>query len=355
MFAELLADGSWGRYHGPHCDGLIADLKAYHEADHVHLCSSGTAAVELALRAAGVQAGDEVILAAYDFKANFVNVLTLGAMPVLIDTLADSPMMNSKLLADAFTDRTRAVICSHLHGNMANVDAVVQAAHQQGVLVIEDACQTPGALVNGMRAGMLGDVGVLSFGGSKLLTAGRGGALLTNRPEIAQRVKLFTQRGNDAYPLSEMQAAILRPQLRQLDERNAVRSDNVRRLIRRICESNGERPLQVVLSDVDQLNSQPVFYKLAFVARNVADRSQLELISRLARAKGIALDPGFPGLHEIHSRRRMRISGDVSNASKWHHQLMTMHHPVLLGDDGTIESLAEQFNALENSPELRSV
>ena len=79
--------------------------------------------------------------------------------------------------------------------------------------MIEDACQAPGAMLEGRRAGTFGDVGVLSFGGSKLLTSGRGGAVLTSDAHMAQRIRLYTQRGNEAYPLSEMQAAVVLPQL----------------------------------------------------------------------------------------------------------------------------------------------
>ena len=84
VFDRMLQDGSWGRYHGPHCDALRNALSKFHAVEHVALTSSGTSAVELALRAAQVQPGDEVILCAYDYKANFANVVTLGATPVLV-------------------------------------------------------------------------------------------------------------------------------------------------------------------------------------------------------------------------------------------------------------------------------
>lgn len=345
-FAAMLADGSWGRYHGPHCDLLKAALAEFHQADHVHLCSSGTAAVELALRAVGVQAGDEVVLAAYDFKANYINVLTLGARPVLIDTTAAAPVMNPALLAEAITDRTKAVICSHLHGNLADIRTILQIAHQRGVRVIEDACQVPGAIMDGCRAGMLADVGVLSFGGSKLLTAGRGGALLTNRPEIAQRLRLYTQRGNDAYPLSEMQAAVLTPQLAALDRQNDRRSTNAQRLMAAITAQATTAILQpVAFSDLSP-DTATAFYKLAFVVRNAASRGDVEQLSVIAREKGVALDPGFMAIHLIHSQRRMRIMGPLINAEKWHHQLLTLHHPALLLDDSEFDHVIDAILSL---------
>ena len=128
------------------------------------------------------------------------------------------------------TSQTRAILVAHLHGGIVDLPRVRRIADPLGIPVIEDACQNPGATVYGRRAGTWGDVGVLSFGGSKLLTAGRGGVLLTQRQEIAERIKRYVLRGNDAYPLSEMQAAILIPQLDQLDalndRRRAVRFES---------------------------------------------------------------------------------------------------------------------------------
>ena len=137
--------------------------------------------IELALRAAQVQSGDEVILAAYDYKANFANVLAVGATPVLIDTLPGLPVPDADLISAAISKRTKAIICSHLHGCLAPVDQIRAIAKEHGVIVIEDACQSVGATIQNRAAGTIGDIGVLSFGGSKLLTAGRGGAVLTGQ------------------------------------------------------------------------------------------------------------------------------------------------------------------------------
>src|SRR5215831_17047378 len=107
---------------------------------------------------------------------------------------------------------------------------VMEACSARGVAVVEDAAQCPGASVQGRPAGAWGDVGVLSFGGSKLLSAGRGGALLTRHADVHQRARLFLHRGNLVCPLSELQAAVLLPQLAKLDERNGQRAASVGRL-----------------------------------------------------------------------------------------------------------------------------
>jgi perosamine synthetase len=172
VLAQSMRDGSWGHYEGPHGDHLRARLAELHGVDHAWLCSSGTAAVELALRGVGVQPGDEVILAAYDFKANFQDVLTIGAVPVLVDINAAGQLDTDQLDA-ARSPQTKAVLASHLHGAMVDMPAVRAWADEHKLAVVEDVCQMPGARIGGRVAGTWGDAGVLSFGGSKVLTAGR--------------------------------------------------------------------------------------------------------------------------------------------------------------------------------------
>src|SRR5262249_18400881 len=161
----------------------------------------------------------------YEYGGNFLNVHAVGAAPVLVDIDARNWQMDVQQLHGALSPSTRAIIVSHLHGGMVPMSEGMAFVLQHQVAVIEVAAQPPGGRVEGRMAGAWGDVGILSFGGSKLLTAGRGGALLTNRPEIHQRAKLWQQRGNIVNPLSELQAAVLLPQLAKLDDRNAVRSD----------------------------------------------------------------------------------------------------------------------------------
>ena len=181
--------GDWGRYAGHSVPKLSEALTRYHQVDHVLPCCSGTVAVELALRAVGVKAGEEVVLAAYDFPGNFRAVEAVGAHPVLVDIDAATWCLDPQQLACALSPDTKAVIVSHLHGGLANMRVLCELARESGLAVVEDACQAAGAVAQGRRAGTWGDVGVLSFGGSKLLTAGRGGALLTNDPRCTSTGK----------------------------------------------------------------------------------------------------------------------------------------------------------------------
>lgn len=330
VFEGMLEDGSWGRYHGPHCAHLRQKLADLHQSEFVTLCSSGTSAVELALRAAGVSDGDEVIMAAYDYKANFANVVLLGATPVLTDVKQGFPVPDPQQIREALTDRTRAIICSHLHGCFAPVSEIRELAAQHDVPVVEDVCQSPGAIHDGVLAGTAGDISVFSFGGSKLLTAGRGGAVVTRSETFHQRIRLYTQRGNDAYPLSEMQAAVLCPQLDQLKRCHETRRERVRQIVEGLGDCKEFSP---VLNHAEE--DLPAFYKLAILLDH---DFREEFCSRCQRA-GAAVFEGFPGLHLIHAKRRFRALGDLPHATALHNNLVMLHHPVLLQDAHVIQPL----------------
>lgn len=332
---RALADGTWGKYVGAHGEQLAARLKSAHGCEHVVLCSSGTAAVELALRGLKVGPGDEVVLAAYDFKGNIQNVLALGAIPVLVDVDPENWNLDPARLEAAITPATKALVVSHLHGGIVPMPTVMEIAVARGIAVVEDACQMPGARIYGRPAGTWGDVGVLSFGGSKLLSAGRGGALITNGADIVQRVRLHTFRGNEAYPLSELQASVLIPQLDRLEERNRKRTVSVASLCRLLENVPGLRPLRNAPSD-----TEPGYYKVGLQY----DPAALEGLPRddfaaAMRAEGIALDPGFRSLHRITSLRRFRAAGELGNADEADARMLKLHHPVLLGDEGDLRQI----------------
>ena len=333
-----LKDGSWGKYHGANSAALTEQIGTFHGVAETILCASGTAAVELALRGVRVGPGDEVILAAYDFKANFQNVLTIGATPVLVDIDPLSWQLDVSQLEDAIAEKTKAIIVSHLHGGSVRMQTVMELANRHGISVIEDACQATGAILDGHRAGTAGHVGVLSFGGSKLMTSGRGGAVMTNRPEISQRIRLFTQRGNEAYPLSEMQAAVLRPQLDRLDDRNAVRWDSVCQLSKKLEQLVSAEGASILRPLVDAYSSphgdRPAFFKvgLQFDPQRTMGLSR-DNFSQAMRAENVAIDSGFRSLHRIHSKRRFRAVGELLNANLCDEHVLVLHHPVLLEDD----------------------
>jgi dTDP-4-amino-4,6-dideoxygalactose transaminase len=196
---------------------------------------SGTEALHLALAACGIGAGDEVITVAHTAVATVAAIELCGATPVFVDIEPDYFTLDANQLEDAITSRTKAIIPVHLYGQPADLGAIASVAEQHGIRVIEDCAQAHGAMYRGRRVGSWGDVACFSFYPTKNLGAiGDGGAVVTNDPELADRVRCLREYGwsNDRNishvsgwnsRLDELQAAILRVKLQFLD------ADNVRR------------------------------------------------------------------------------------------------------------------------------
>jgi len=328
------SDGSWGRYHGPHCERLVSRLSDMHDAEHILLCASGTYAVEAALRGVGVEAGDEVILAGYDFPGNFRAVEAIGARPLLVDIDPRNWSFDPATLEQVTDGKVRAVVASHLHGGLVPMRRLMELAANRGWAVVEDACQSPGAAIEGRAAGTWGDVGVLSFGGSKLLTAGRGGALITSRADVFQRAKIYGHRGNDAFPLSELQAAVLLPQIDLLEERNRRRRESVTQLLSLVEDLAVFRPLSRPIN-----NSEPSFYKLAWRYEATAELPSRETVIAALQAEGVAIDSGFRGFVDRGERRCRKID-ELTHSRLAAERTILLHHPVLLADEATIDRVA---------------
>jgi len=331
-------DGSWGRYDGPHSAGLKEDLGKIFASPEVLLCASGTVAVELALRGCGVGPSDEVVLAGYDFPGNFRAIEAVGALPILVDVDPESWSLDAHCLAQVTGPRIRAVIVSHLHGGLADMPMIMQLARERGWLVVEDACQQPGAMLGGRPVGSWGDVGVLSFGGSKLLTAGRGGALVTGDRAIHQRAKIFAQRGNDAFPLSELQATVLRPQLARLADRNRQRAGAV------TCFLEATAPLTAWLRAVTQPeNSQPAYYKLAWSYLPAEqDQASRTALTRALDKVGLPMAAGFRGFaRRGRTGNRCRQVGALEHSWRLSRSTLLLHHPILLAPKGVLRQAGD--------------
>lgn len=359
------ADGSWGRYRGPHVERLAAELSDFHQTSFVLPCCSGTFAVELALRCLGIGAGDEVILAGYDYPGNFRAIEAVGARPVLVDVDGENWNLNTKLLSLVLSESTfrpdtiagttggprtprtpsrpRAILVSHLHGGLVPMQEVMHFAEEHKLAVVEDICQCPGAMVDGRLAGTWGDCSVLSFGGSKLLSAGRGGAVLTRHADAYQRGKVFCEHGNHAFPLSELQAAVLLPQLARLAGRNAQRQAAVERLLTHL------RGVRAIAPLINRAPSAPVYYKLGlkYDAQALRGRSRAGFVAA-AQAEGVTIDAGFRGF-ALRGPRRCRIAGELVESRRAADGALVLHHPVLLEPPETIDRVAEALAKVANA------
>jgi dTDP-4-amino-4,6-dideoxygalactose transaminase len=204
------------------------EFARYCGASHCVGVGSGTDALFLALRALGIGAGDEVLLPANTFVATAFAVSFTGATPVFVDVDRKDYNIDVTLIEGAITEKTKAIVPVHLYGQPAEMDEIVRLAKKYDLRVVEDACQAHGARYGDRPVGSLGDIGCFSFYPGKNLGAyGDGGAIVTNRPEIAEKVRHlrnYAQKEKNVHPflgynsrLDSLQAAILRVKLRHLE------------------------------------------------------------------------------------------------------------------------------------------
>jgi dTDP-4-amino-4,6-dideoxygalactose transaminase len=219
---------------GPAVEKFEQDFATYLGAEHVVGVNTGTAALHLGLLALGVGPGDEVIVPAHTFIATAEAVSHVGARPVFVDVQEATGNMDPALLEQAITPRTRAIIPVHLYGQPADLEEIMAIAEARRIPLVEDACQAHGAAYRGRRVGTFGAIGCFSFYPGKNLGAyGEGGAVSTDDPEIAERIRRLRDHGQSArYQHAEVgynarmegiQGAVLGVKLRHLDRWNAAR------------------------------------------------------------------------------------------------------------------------------------
>lgn len=219
---------------GPEVEAFEAAFAEYTGARFCVCVSNGTAAVQLAVTACGIGAGDEVIVPANTFFATAEAVSTAGAVPVFVDANPVSYTIDTTKIEAALTEKTRAIIAVHLYGQAADLDPIKEIAARHNLVVIEDAAQAHGSLYRGRRVGALAQAGCFSFYPGKNLGAyGEGGAVLTNDEGVARRVRLLRDHGSERkyhheivgynFRLEGIQGAVLRVKLAYLDRWNDLR------------------------------------------------------------------------------------------------------------------------------------
>ena len=250
----VLERGQWGGY-----DAAVAEFETAFAVRHgARFCvttANGSTTLETALRALGIGPGDEVIVPPYTFVATAAAVRTVGATPVFADVELDTWNLSIPALEAAISARTKAIIPVHFGGLPVDFDSLLPLAERHDVAVIEDAAHAHGSSWKGRPVGALGAVGSFSFQTSKNLTAGEGGALLTNDPVLAERLWSLANCGRSRdglgyeHPnlgtnlrLSGWQAAVLSAGLTRLDDQLQRRMSNARRLRGFLAEIDGLTP-----------------------------------------------------------------------------------------------------------------
>ena len=238
--SEVVSSGRWGMAQGDRIRELEQRFAAYQEAGYGIAASSGTAALRVALLAAGLEAGAEVIVPAYTFIATATAVIEANMVPVFADIDPDTYNLDPVSVEKVLTEKTGAIMPVHLAGLPADMDRIEKIAAERGLVVIEDACQAWGSEYKGRKVGVLGLGGTFSFQSSKHITAGEGGMLVTDGGAWHEHVRLG---GN--YRLSELQAAMILAQLERYERMLARRQEAAALLREKLSRIDGISPLAV--------------------------------------------------------------------------------------------------------------
>ncbi|MDX3005536.1 DegT/DnrJ/EryC1/StrS family aminotransferase [Kribbella solani] len=302
---EVLRSGRWGSTHGDQVAHFEAEFAAAQQAEYGTCLANGTLALVAAYQAAGVRAGDEVVVPPYTFIATVSAVLFLQAIPVFADVDPETHLLDPAAVEKVITPRTRAVVAVHIGGRPCDLDALTEVCTRNGVALVEDAAQAHGASWRGRRVGAIGDLGTFSFQSSKNLSAGEGGIIVTNRAELNDAVYPLVNVGRTRdgawyqhdhlgynLRLTEFQGAILRAQLKRLPEQARRRAENADRLTAGL----GEFPDAIALAPEDPAVTEHARHLYLFRLRGVTAAERDWFVSAL-QAEGVPCSPGYPGLH----------------------------------------------------------
>jgi len=251
---KVLASRNWGGYPFPNkiAEAFAQKFARLHGAKYGLAVANGTVAIEIALKAAGVRPGDEVIVPAYTWEGTVGPILLLNAVPVFVDIDPANYCLDAKLIEKALTPKTRAILPVHLAMRFADMDEICRIAGVHKLVVIEDCAHAHGGKWRHKGAGATGDLGCFSFQSSKLMTAGEGGAVITSNLEFYERAQSFMNCGRASvtdqfkhrligfnYRITELQAAILEAQLGRLPKQARVRQANMAHFEKRLRGTAG--------------------------------------------------------------------------------------------------------------------
>ena len=303
---RTIESGRWGGfpYPGPNTAAFAENFTELQGGNYAVPMMNGTITMEVALRAADIGWGDEVIVPAYTFQATAYAPMAVGAIPVIADIDPKNYCIDPLKVEAAITDKTRAIIVVHLAAQMTDMDAIMAIAESHNLIVIEDAAHAHGAAWRGMGSGTIGDFGSFSLQSAKVLTTGEGGVLLCKDEHMAQRSasiidcgrpkdaegKEFTMGVN--YRMSEINAALGLVALERFPEQFEERSAMADYLEESLSEIQGIKMLKRDLRQTRRslyryvLKIDPVFFNCTH-----------DVFCEALTAEGVPVDTGYPGMH----------------------------------------------------------
>ncbi|MHB1000686.1 MAG: DegT/DnrJ/EryC1/StrS family aminotransferase [Armatimonadota bacterium] len=358
--------GAWG-LGGPSIPVFEQRFAEYQEAKYGICVMNGTVSLIVALRAAGVGYGDEVIVPPFTFMATASSVLEVGGIPVFADIDPDTYCLDPDCIEAAITPKTKVIIPVHLAGHPADMDRIMDIAERHNLIVIEDAAHAHGSEWKGRRVGAIGHMGSFSFQSSKNLNCGEGGIIVTNHEKFADLCFSFHNCGRirtgqwyehhvlgQNFRIGEFQASILLAQMERLDEQNKVRQENAMYLASRLSEVGG-----IIPQKRDPRVTAHAYHCILF--RYIADEfsgASRGAFLNAVNAEGIPFGTSY---NRPLYKEQMFVSHGIDysgvecpEAQKATDQGIWFHHAVALGTKLDMDDIVEAVvKVKEHSDELR--
>ncbi len=303
---EVILSGQWGGfpYPGPKTAQFARQFSEMQGGGYAVPMMNGTVTMEVALRAAGVGWGDEVIVPAYTFQATAAAPMAAGAIPVIVDIDPGTYCIDPAQVERSITSKTRGIIVVHLGAQMTDMDAIMDIASKHDLIVVEDCAHVHGAKWRGMGAGTIGDFGSFSMQSSKILTTGEGGVLLCRNPQMAERAASIIDCGRPKdreesvysmgsnYRLPEIQAALGIVGLQRFSEQVKQREETVYYLEECLSDIPGIRLLRR-----DIRHTVRSFYRYIFAIDPNVFGAEHQAVCHALEKEGIPAEDGYPPMH----------------------------------------------------------
>ena len=318
--------GSPGVHQGENVWKFQEEFAKFQSAKHCIAVFNGTVAIEVPLLALGIGLGDEVIVSDYTFVASASAVVATNAVPIFCDIDPDTLVMDVDKVEGLITDRTKAIISVHLGGNPVEMDKLMDIAEKNNLKVVEDCSHAHGSKYKGKYVGNWGRAGTFSFQASKVLTAGEGGAIITNDNQLADVMYSISDCGRKKneygynhyiygtnYRMTEYQAAILLEQLKKFPKQHRLRNENAKYLLDKLNAIDGIKVMKPT-PGTEELGYY--VYPIVFEPEKFGDITKLEFKKKLNR-NGIPTDDCYPPLHRLDCFKNidLRKGIDYSNAN----------------------------------------
>jgi len=297
LLTEVVKSGQWG--FGPKEEEFVEKFAEYQGAKHGICVSGGARTLEVALRAAGVGSGDEVIIPALTFVGTAEGPWSVNAIPILVDVDSETYCIDPAKIEEAITEKTKAIIPVYISGCIPNMDAIMEIASKHDLIVVEDAARAHGSIWNGKGSGTIGHLGGFSLQSSKAVNCGEGGIILTNDDTLDELCRAYRNNGRGTeehvfgrnYRISEFQAAVALAQLERVDEQVNRREENALYLSEKLAAIDGIRPMKR-----DKRVTRQNYY--TYVFRYDADKfgAPKERFVEAMNAEGIPLRNGADSL-----------------------------------------------------------